>query len=331
MSHTTLGARVVPAQGLHVVVGAGPVGRAVTRTLTTHGRTVRVLTRTGAPSSDPLVEAVAVDASDPAAFLQASTGAVAIYNCVNPPYHRWAQLWPPVAGSLLAAAQAHGAVLAIVGNLYAYGPVEGPMTEDHPLAATGVKGRVRADMWREALAAHEAGRVRVTEARGSDYLGHDSMSQLGAHVLTAMRKGRTAWVLGEPDAPHTWTFTEDMARTVVTAAADPAGWGRAWHVPSHAALPSRQVVEELARLDGAPSPKVRRMPWGLVRALGVAVPFLREMPEVIHQHVRPWVMDSSAAQRQWGLAPTPWEEILRDHLRTGVDAPAQHDAAVPPA
>ena len=62
-------------------------------------------------------------------------------------------------------------MLVTIGNLYGYGPVDGPMTEDTPLAATGAKGRVRNRMWADALAAHRAGRVRVTEVRGSDYVG----------------------------------------------------------------------------------------------------------------------------------------------------------------
>lgn len=317
MNETGPRATPVPAEGLHVVVGAGAVGSAVARVLTGHGRRVRVLTRSGAPSADPLVEARAVDASDAEAFRAASERAVAIYNCVNPPYHRWPQLWPPIAASLFAAAQAHDAVLATVGNLYVYGPVEGPMTEDLPMAATGAKGRTRAAMWRDALSAHEAGRVRVTEVRGSDYVGKDSQSQFAASVLKAVRAGRTAWVLGALDAVHSWTFTDDVARTLVLAAADPAGWGRAWHVPSSEPLTVRQVIADLARVAGAPDPRVRRVPWPVLRALSVGVPFLRELPEVMHQHTRPWVLDSSAATRQWGITATPWDDVLRDHWRTG--------------
>src|SRR5664279_4623734 len=58
-----------------------------------------------------------------------------------------------------------GAVLVTTGNLYAYGPVDRPLTEDLQLAATGTKGRVRAGIWSQARAAAEAGRVRVSEAR----------------------------------------------------------------------------------------------------------------------------------------------------------------------
>ena len=45
------------------------------------------------------------------------------------------------------------------------------MTEDVPLAATTVKGRTRAAMTRELLAAAEAGRVRIAIGRASDFFG----------------------------------------------------------------------------------------------------------------------------------------------------------------
>jgi hypothetical protein len=45
--------------------------------------------------------------------------------------------------------------------------VDAPMTEDLPMAPNTVTGRIRAQVWQEAIAAHRAGRVRVTEVRAS--------------------------------------------------------------------------------------------------------------------------------------------------------------------
>ena len=144
----------------HLIVGAGPVGNAVACELLDRGEQVTFVTRGGNGIAG--TERVAADATDANRLGELAEGAVAIYNCVNPPYHRWATDWPPVANALLAAAESSGAVLAITGNLYGYGPVDRPMTEDLPLAATGVKGRVRAQMWHDALALHETGRPSAT-------------------------------------------------------------------------------------------------------------------------------------------------------------------------
>src|SRR4051794_22534219 len=164
---------------LHVVVGAGAVGTRTATLLADRGHRVRILSRSGAGPDDPRVERVSADAADAGRLADLSRGATAIYNAVNPPYHRWPRDWPPIAAALLGAAEREGAVLATVSNLYGYGPVDGPMTEDLPLAASGPKGRTRAAMWHDALASHAAGRIRATEVRPSSYLGHGSQSMVG--------------------------------------------------------------------------------------------------------------------------------------------------------
>lgn len=299
---------------LHVVVGAGTIGTGVARRLAKQGHQVRLVTRSGTRVEHSLVEAIAADAADAGRMTAISNGAQAIYNCVNPPYHRWAQDWPPIAAALLSAAERSGAVLITTSNLYGYGPVSGPMTENLPLAATGTKGRVRARMWQDALAAHQAGRVRATEARGSDYLVAGAQSQLGDRVVPRLLAGKPVSVLGAPDAVHSWTSTDDMAELLVRLAADERAWGRAWHVPSNPPRTIRQVVDDLCRIAGVAPVPVRQVPRVVLRAGALFVPLLRELPEVMHQHTRPWVMDSSAAERTFDLQATDWDEVLTRHL-----------------
>lgn len=131
--------------GKHIVVGSGQVGAHLATKLLAQGHDVTVVTRSGR-GPDGAVK-VAADVADQARLTEISKGADVLYNCVNPRYHRWLTDWPPMAASFLAAAEATGAVLTIVGNLYPYGPVTGPMTEDLPLASTDPKARVRAKMW----------------------------------------------------------------------------------------------------------------------------------------------------------------------------------------
>src|SRR4051794_12281111 len=188
---------------LHVIVGKGPVGTTTAEALSARGHQVRVLSRSGGTSTDA-VEHRQVDATDAGALTAAARGAAALYNAVNPAYDRWATDWPPVATALLTAAERTGAVLVTMSNLYGYGRPSGPMTPETPLAATDVKGRVRIGMWQEALAAHEAGRVRVTEARAADFVGPQSSADHSHLVrqLAAVRAGRRAYVVGDPDAPR---------------------------------------------------------------------------------------------------------------------------------
>ena len=74
--------------------------------------------------------------------------------------------------------------------LYGYGPVDGPITPETPLAATHPKLRIRADMWRDALAAHDAGRIRATEVRASDYIEANGLFAIGARPADPGRQAR---------------------------------------------------------------------------------------------------------------------------------------------
>ena len=296
----------------HLVVGAGPVGTATARRLLKAGHRVRVVTRSG--SGPEGTERVAADAADATHLAALAEGAVAIYNCVNPTYSRWEQDWPPVASALLRAAESSGAVLATVGNLYGYGRVDAPMTEETPLAATGHKGRVRVTMWHDALAAHEAARIRTFEVRGSDYLGGNSL--LSVLVTPALRKGRRAFVPADLDAPHTWTCVDDVAALLVTGVYDERAWGRPWHVPSDEPRTLRELTAIAADQLGV-RPKLTAMPYPVLWAAGLVNPMAKELRETQHQFRRPFVLDSSAAQETFGLVPTPTAEAVRIDLAAG--------------
>jgi nucleoside-diphosphate-sugar epimerase len=276
------------------------------------GHTVRVLSRSGGISTGD-VEHRQVDAADADAVTAAARGAAAIYNAVNPPYHRWPTDWPPVAAALLAAAERTGASLVTMSNLYAYGRPTGPMSPETPFAATDAKGLVRARMWTDALAAHEAGRARVTEARAADFVGPQVPVE-GSHLnrqLPALRKGRRAWVIGDPDAPRTWAYLPDVGATLATLGTDERALGRAWHVPSAPPRSQREALTDLAEAMRVPPVPVTGIPWPVLRAIGVAVPVMREVAAMRHQFDQEFVIDATATTDTFGLAATPWDEVVR--------------------
>ncbi|HEY4626485.1 MAG TPA: NAD-dependent epimerase/dehydratase family protein [Blastococcus sp.] len=296
---------------LHVIVGKGPVGTMTAQEMVARGHSVRVLSRSGGRSTDS-VEHRQVDATDADALAAAAHGAAALYNAVNPAYDRWATDWPPVANALLTTAERTGAVLVTMSNLYGYGRPSGPMTPDTPLAATDTKGRVRARMWADALAAYQAGRVRVTEARAADFVGPQvppAQSHLGRQ-LANVRKGRRAWVVGDPDLARSWAYLPDVAGTLATLGTDHRAWGRAWHVPSNTPRSQRQALGDLAAAMGVPAVPVSAIPWPVLRALGLAWPQMREIVAVRHQFDQEYVIDATATTELLGLTATPWDEVI---------------------
>jgi nucleoside-diphosphate-sugar epimerase len=300
----------------HLVVGAGPVGRHVAALLVGRGDRVTVASRSGRDTGLPGVRHLAVDASDPEALTRAAAGADVLYNCANPgDYTQWERVWPPLAASLLTAAERTGAVLAITGTLYPYGPVDGPAHAGLPDAATDHKGVLRARVWADALAAHRNGRVRAVEVRGADYVGPG----IGANghvsrVLPTALRGKAVSMVGRVDQPHTFTDVGDVARTLVAAAEDAGAHGQAWIVPSNPARSQRQALTEVLAAAGRPPVPVRRLRTGTVRALGVVSPLMRELGQLAYQFDRPYTVDDGASRAHFGIEPTPWDEVCRRTL-----------------
>lgn len=296
---------------VHLVVGAGSVGTALAEQLARSGEEVVVVTRSGSGPAIDGVRRVAADAASLDALLAAAPSAVAVYNCANPRYHEWPRDWPPIAAALLAYAERTGAVLATTSNLYGYGPVDGPISESLPLAATGPKGRVRARMWIDAKAAHDAGRIRATEVRGSDYVVASDGSRIGsARVVPPLLAGKGVSLIGRLDLPHSWTAPSDVARLLAVVATDERAWGKAWHVPSGPPRTQREAIDDLADVAGVARVKVSQVPDLALRVLGLVNPLMREIRETAYQFDRPFVLDDRAARGTFGLEPTPWRDML---------------------
>ncbi|WP_068057961.1 NAD-dependent epimerase/dehydratase family protein [Nocardia xishanensis] len=297
---------------LHVVIGAGATGSATARLLAESGERVRLVTRSGSGPVHERIERVAADATDTARLTELTRGAATLFNCAMPPYDRWPTGFPPLAAALLAAAERTGADYVMLGNTYGYGPVDGPVTADLPLAPTSVKGQVRARMWHDARAAHEAGRVRATEVRANDFLGAQAISpftlMIGAQVLA----GSPASYPGDLDAPHSWTYIGDAARTLVAAARQEQSWGRAWHVPSSSEESARELAASLAAAAGAPEPRLNRMTKAELEEIGKTDSIMAEFSEMLYLYDRPNLLDASSTVTTLQVTPTPIDEVLAE-------------------
>ena len=293
----------------HIVVGAGPVGSGIALLLAGRGEQVTVVTRSSTGPDHALVTKLKADASDAGALTRAATGATTIYNCVNPPYNKWATDWPPVHEALMTAAEKTGAVLVMMGNLYIFGQgTPMPMHEGDAATTGGTKGLVRAGMEDDLLAAHAAGRLRATLARASDFYGPTVLNAaMGERVVPKLMVGKKVTVLGALDAPHSLSYMPDVVNTMVTIGGDERAWGEAWHVPNAPATTQRETIDALASAAGTTA-KVGAVPKVALSVLGVAVPLMRELKETWHQWAEPWVTDSTLTEQTFGLRATPLDE-----------------------
>ncbi len=101
-----------------VVFGTGAVGLATFDALRGRGETVRLVNRTGRARGPDDVEVVGGDAADPALTTAEAAGARVVHQTLNPPYHQWASLFPALQSAVVVAAEATGARLVSMEDVY---------------------------------------------------------------------------------------------------------------------------------------------------------------------------------------------------------------------
>jgi len=298
----------------HVIFGTGAIGLATHDALRRRGETVRLVNRSGHAHVAGDVEVVGGDARDPAFTTAVAHGASVVYQTLNPPYHQWTAQFPALQAGVLAAAEATGARLVSMENVYMYGrPAGRPLTEDRTHDAHTTKGRLRSRMSLDLLAAHHTGRVEVTIGRASDYFGPrgGAQSNLGDRVFPAALAGRTATVLGDPDQPHTYTYIPDIGEGLAILGEHPDAPGQVWHLPNDPETrTTRQLVDIAYRQAGQPHAKIRAVPAVLLRALGLVNPTVRELIEMQYQFTEPFIVDSRRITDRLDARATPTDQAV---------------------
>jgi len=297
-------------RSLHVVLGTGPLGLAVARRLAARGDRVRAANRGGRADLPSGVEVMSANVAEAADATRACDGAAVVYHCANPPYAKWPELHPPLMDAIIEAAAAAGARVVFGDNLYAYGPVDGPLTEDLPYLASGPNGRTRARIAETLMLAHEAGRIQATIGRGSDFFGpHAHLSTVGDRVFARAIEGKPAQLLGNPDVPHAVTYIEDFARALVTLGERDEALGQVWHVPNPETVTMQRFVQMVFEAASHP-PRLRAAPhWGIALS-ALFNPTLRAVREQLYQSERPWAVNSSKFERAFGWSATPLHDAV---------------------
>ncbi len=299
-------------QDVHVVFGTGPVGLALVDALVAKALPVRVVNRSGRAHVPGGVEVIAGDVLNPEFAIKAVASATVVYQCMNPPYHHWADLFPPLQDAVVQVARRIGARYVSFENTYMYGDTGGtPMTEMTPLGAQTRKGKVRLAMARQLSELHDAGDLAVATARASDYFGPRGTSQspLGDLVTGAAMAGKPARVLGDPDQLHSYTYLPDAGRTLAALGTRDDVIGEVFHVPNVPAQTTRQIIHSISLELGMPI-KISVAPRFLLKLMGLFNPTIGELDEMLYEFNQPFVVDSTKATSRLGIEPTPLAEAI---------------------
>lgn len=311
-------------QAIHAVFGAGQVGTKLAHALLDRGFRVRLVRRGAAGAAREGLTWMSGDVLDPSFADAAATGATAVYNCVNPPdYAKWHGVLEPMMRAVRGAATRAGARLVVLDCLYMYGiPPTSPFDEDTPMRPCSDKGELRSMLVDEMFEAHRRGEVEVTTGRASDYIGPDTPRSMLLHprAMSRLLAGKSVELFADPDMPHAYNYTADVARALVELGTRPEAIGRVFHLPAVWTGTSRELLERCGALLGRPV-KTTVIPRWALAAIGLVWPEGRAIRKMLYQWDRPYVLDDRRFRSTFGFEPTPIDDALRATL--GLTAPAR--------
>jgi nucleoside-diphosphate-sugar epimerase len=296
---------------VHTVLGAnGVIGRELSRVLGAEGEQVRQVSRTPRRVNDG-DELVSADLLDAEATARAVAGSEVAYLVAGLKYDAkvWREQWPRVMRNTIDACRRHGARLVFFDNVYAYGRVEGAMTEQTPFAPTSRKGEVRAAIATLLRQAINAGQVKAMIVRGADFYGPGAtLSLTHATVFQRLHAGKTPQWAGNPKAIHTFTYTPDAGRAVAVLGRTDEAYGETWHAPTSAEpITGEDFVRIACEAAGRPY-GIQVAPRWLLRLMGLVMPVLRENDEMMYQFDYDYRFDSSRVAEAFGLHATPYRD-----------------------
>src|SRR5450755_2932239 len=296
---------------------AGAIGQTIARALSHNHREYRVVGRSRASleqafGSDPRVEIVAWNPDDPTSVEAAAQGIHTIIYVVGVAYDHF-ELHPQLIRKTL-----HGAIAAdvqrvlLIGTVYPYGLAQtNPVREDHPRDPHTFKGRMRKEQEDLLLEADAAGKIHGLVLRLPDFYGPGVDKSFLHSIFVAAATGGRAQVIAPLDTPHEYVYVPDVGSVVARLIADPAAYGRVWHLAGAGTITTRGVIRHAFALTGN-KPKLIVAGKTTLRLMGIFNPLMREMVEMNYLQTNPIVLDDTALHGLLGaIQKTPYEDGIR--------------------
>ena len=298
----------------HTILGAnGTIATELIPVLKKHNINIRLVSRT--PQTIEGTESVAADALNSEEVLSAILGSDVVYLTIGIVYNAkiWNEQWPMIMRNVINACKATSAKLVFFDNIYMYGKIEGPITEDSPYNYASKKGRVRADVARMLLQEMAAGTVKATIARATDFYGPRVMEKSLASLLVfdRMKKGNSAQWFINASVPRSLNYTPDAAEALYILATSEKAFGEVWHLPSASPITGRQFVTLAAKYMQS-ADKVTVLPKWLLKIFGFLNPFMKEAYEMNYQNEFPLHFSSAKFEKAFKFTPTSYIDGIRE-------------------
>lgn len=304
---------------MHTILGAGgPIANALTRELIANNQTVRLVSRKPVHTNSPRENWIKADLLKQEELFDAAKGSRVIYLCAGLVYNAkiWQEQWPIIIQNVISLCKHTGARLIFFDNVYMYGLVSGPMTEQTPNHPISLKGKVRAKVAEQLMAESMAGNINVTIARAADFYGADSMNSFfDMMVLDKFaKKSRAQWI-GNPGKLHSFTYVEDAARAMYLLGQSPDSGNQIWHLPTAPPLKGKKLLEMAAQIYSV-KPSYSTINKLMLRIVGLFKKVVLGTVEMYYQYENDYHFDSTKFEKAFSFKPTSYYDGISKLSKT---------------
>ena len=296
------------------ILGAGgAIGNAVVKLLAARKQPFRLVGRNPQPTPGA-AEVLAADLTDQDQAIRAVAGSTVVYLVVGLKYDYkvWREAWPRVMGNTIEGCKRAGAKLVFFDNVYMYGRVSGPMTEETPFNPCSKKGEVRAKIATTLINEWKAGALTGMIARAADFYGPDTPNGVpNLLVLQPFSRNKKASWLVNDSVPHSLTYTPDAAQSLVQLAERATTWNQTWHIPTTPSPLTGKEFVTLAAKEFGVAAKYRVLSRPMIRFAGWFNPLVGESYEMLYQSDSAYLFDSSKFAREFGFGGTRYADGIR--------------------
>ena len=296
---------------MHTILGAGgPIANALTKELIHANETIRLVSRKPVATNNPKVSWVKADLLNEAELFAAAVGSKVIYLCAGLVYDIkiWQQQWPVIIKNVINLTKHTGARLIFFDNVYMYGLVNGPMTEDTPYRPCSLKGEVRAKVAKQLMSEAKMGQINVTIARAADFYGADSMNSFfDMMILDKFAKKEKAQWIGNPHTLHSFTYIEDAAKALFLLGQTPDSGNQIWHLPTAAPMKGKAFIEMAAKIYET-KPQYLAINKLMLRLVGLFKKVVAGTVEMYYQYDHGYHFDSTKFEKAFNFKPTPYHD-----------------------
>jgi len=299
---------------LHTLLGAnGTIATELVPILLQNNLQVRLVSRN--PKNVTGAETMAADVLNYEQVQQAVKGSDVVYLLVGLEYkiEVWRRSWPTLMRNVIDACKASNAKLVFFDNIYAYGKVNGRITEDMPFKPVSKKGEVRAQIDTMLMEEMKAGNIQAVIAKATDFYGPrcTDKSAPGVLVFERMKKGLSSQWFINTGLPRAFNYTPDCAKGLYLLATSDKAFGQVWHLPVvKQALTGKQFIQLTAQYMQAGN-KIQVLPKWILKIAGWFSPLMKEMDEMMYQYEFPLEFDSTKFEKAFNFTPTSYEEGIK--------------------